>query len=154
MECAERLARYFAELRLAYPALSHWYQVGIPKKRQEKAGCVSDYDLTRLAALMKKGVNRRDVPPREIIPELGFRVSLYDRRRGDACTGLRVHCGSWFVPVPNCVILDVPTDPEQAGLKANGLVDTMFRLGRDIWGADKGSVFVTDVLEPAEVRQL
>jgi hypothetical protein len=93
--CAERLHEYLGLINGRFPKLNRWYPVGIAKKYQLVLGCVSDYQLDELKKLMLKGVNRYDVPPRAPIVELGFRVSLYNRMRGDLSAGISVHCGCY-----------------------------------------------------------
>lgn len=88
------------------------------------------------------------MPPREVIPELGYRRSFYDRRRGDACTGLSIGCGAWWAEVSNCVVLNVPFEPHESGLLGPDLIDSVFEFGRMAWEATSGRAFYTNEYEP------
>jgi len=151
--CAQRLRSYFDEIECEFPALNRWYEVGIPKKRQGSVGCASDYDLVRLTRLVAKGVNRYDVPPREIIKDLGFRIPLYDRRRGDTCTGLGIHCGCYSRWTTNSVVLNVASEPSASGLDREDVIEKIFDIGVKVWNAETGMAFLQHELDPIVERR-
>jgi Immunity protein 52 len=108
-QCADRMLRFFADLRACDDALATWYELGRTRKQaQGKVADVSsrDYWLTRL----KEGKNRRDTD-RTVIEELGFSVGLWNGREKQKVAGLHVICGNYSAWTGgNNVTLDFPEE--------------------------------------------
>src|SRR5215469_965301 len=81
LKCASRVARHFSALATTSENLAEWYPLG--RRRKPKADNPVDVgSVAVLEALLRRGANRKDVG-REVIPELGFGISLWNGDRGN-----------------------------------------------------------------------
>lgn len=58
---------------------------------------------------LSRGVNRRDLPPREPIPELGWRMRLWSGGSDDESYSISITCGGYSKAVGNSVVLQLPS---------------------------------------------
>src|SRR5580658_6009481 len=89
-QCTDLLERHFATLAKASENLSHWYHGG--RRRATPDMLVDTGSPEALAELLKRGVNRRDIDL-QIMPELGFRMGLWNGGARGWSAGTSVTCG-------------------------------------------------------------
>jgi len=137
-ECASRLGQHFEALKVSSDGLSQWYRQGRRKPEATNPFDVSSSEV--LAQLLERGVNRRD-DNRQGIPELGFRVSLWNGDRSGCSASTQVGCGmcSPVKGLSNVALLDVSLSPG-AALKPKEMVMLLKRM-IEIWDPDTGKVF-------------
>lgn len=91
--CMARLHRHFEILKDASPNLGQWYHGGRRKPTADRF--VETQSPEVLAELLSKGVNRKDTS-RDIIPDLGFSVSLWNGDTSGWSVGTSVTCGLYL----------------------------------------------------------
>lgn len=131
--CAKLLERHFQALATASPHLQHWYQKGGRKPDPSKALEVSS--ITRLEALLDDGVYWTDVP-RQPMPELGWRIGLWNGADGDQVASTSVNCGFHGTTrgISNAAYLDFRG--ELGAERALGLLKDLIV----VWDPDRGLI--------------
>ncbi|RAZ83178.1 hypothetical protein DPM33_32850 [Mesorhizobium hawassense] len=110
-----------------------------------------------LFRLLQKGQNKTDMPPRQPIPELGYRVSLWNQRRGGIEAATSVHCGAYSEYLSedsqNIASLELTCMADAQPLEAGTLL-ALFHRFVEIWEPAWGSIW-RDVQEghPAGSRE-
>lgn len=137
--CAQRLHEYLSMLEQQCNELK-WFKKGETKKQaMEEGGSINDFDLDKLTALVAKATNKKDVG-NEIIEELGFRLSFWNRQPEDTSMSLSVYCGCYHPSFLNNVILDLPEKLDYYQLDDVKLKDLLLKTAK-IWGADYGGIY-------------
>jgi hypothetical protein len=106
-ECAVKV---FDSLRLLANA-GYSPMILVAARRKGSLG-MHELEVSREAVLnqLAKGVNRREIPPREPIPELGWSLSLWSGRDGrDENFQVKILCGCYSPNVPNTVGVRLPS---------------------------------------------
>jgi hypothetical protein len=146
-ECAERLVRHFSCLASVSDNLKHWY---CARERAEIIGDPFDVSSSAsLESLLLDGVNRKDVGD-EIIPELGFRVGLWNGNCGGWSAGTSIGCGMyWDTNKTSNVALLTVDFGEARPLPAEKLVDILKHM-IEIWNPDTGKIWQSYLYPDAE----
>lgn len=106
--CAQRLARFLADLAATSPLLGSWFKTANSRRAALKRPIGASEESLR--ELLLAGRARRDDETRSVITELGFSVGMWNGQ--DVPVGLRVRCGA---PVSvqgmtsNVVVMQLPT---------------------------------------------
>ncbi len=108
--CAARLARFLADLSGCGDVFAAWYRKG----GSRAAALDKQVDWRRadiLLDLVREGASRTD-STREVIPDLGFHVGLWNGRPSATEVGLSVCCGLYTATpgLCNTANLDLPSD--------------------------------------------
>jgi hypothetical protein len=139
--CSRRLATYLASVSGEHQALEKWYETGASRKGASAGAPIGTYSPEGLAALVAKGVNRKDVGG-QIMEELGFGVSLWNGGPDDSSMALSIKCGvhAGNPGLKNSVVMKLPRDSGGAGLD-QGRLKKLLVMTADIWDAEWGAVF-------------
>jgi len=152
-----QLQAHFRALAVADERLASWAPLGRSLKKAMASEPIDTSAPSDLLHLLKKGQNMTDMPPRQPIPELGYRISLWNQRRGDMEASTSVQCGAYSEYLSQ-------DSQNNASLKLNCMAGTkplgaevlltLFRRFVEIWEPDWGSIW-RDVQEghPAGTRE-
>lgn len=105
--CAERLARFLADLTQTSPLLGSWFKTASRRKAALKRPIEPAAD--QLRELLLAGQARRDDATRSVMSELGFAVDMWNGQ--DVQAGLRVRCGAPAViqgMTSNTLVMQLP----------------------------------------------
>lgn len=109
-ECGRRTAVLLRSLSGCDAVFACWFERGVSPPDALNRPVVPDPDALR--TLFERGANRQD-EKRSAMQELGFRISLWNGRRGDESAGLSLLCGCYGstarVWIPNSCVLDLPS---------------------------------------------
>lgn len=126
-ECADLSYRTLLELRKV--GFDSFYQRG--RSRKDALRRPVDASFEGIRKLLARGVNRNEVN-REVIPELGFSLSLWSGHADDESLGVAIHCGSYSRWVGNNVTVTLPSEGpyclEQVRAKAEAVFDALVSL--------------------------
>lgn len=86
-----------------------------------------------VSALLEAGVHRRDLPPREPIVDLGWRIGLWSGDADDEAYSLSIHCGSYVPRVRNNVLLQLPPGGPHSLIAASGRARSVYEALLDLW---------------------
>src|SRR5947209_4424038 len=103
-ECADLCLRTVLTLREA--GFDGFYGLGRSRRAALRP---IELSLEAIQSLLARGVNRRDIG-REVIPELGYSISLWSGHRDDGAFDLRIHCGCYSQWVGNNVTVGLPSE--------------------------------------------
>ena len=78
-----QLQAHFHALAAADERLASWALLGRSLKKAMTSEPIDTSASGNLLQMLKKGQNKTDMAPRQPIPELGYRISLWNQRRGD-----------------------------------------------------------------------
>jgi len=138
-ETAEAVARraygLLQRLREISSVFTRWEPVS-----EKKAGRKFTADLAHLEVLARAGVNRTDVG-NEVIPDLGFRISLLSKACGSGLVSLRITAGGYSKWVSNVCVIELP--PLASGDAALLRVPTLVKVCESViafWEPDSGQV--------------
>jgi len=136
-QCAMRAEKHFAMLADVSENLSQWYRGGRRKPAADM--CVDARSPQVLGMLLNEGVNRKDVGA-EIMHELGFGLSLWNRDSGGWSVGTTVKCGlySQNKNLSNVANLSIEVEENKAPNSAT-MVGVLERL-IEIWEPESGRV--------------
>lgn len=137
-QCAERLIRHFSSLASISDNLMHWYCMN---ERAQKIGDPFNVrSLASLESLLLDGVNRKDIGG-EIMPDLGFRVGLWNGDCGGWSAGTSIGCGMYWDTnkTSNVALLTVDFGEVQP-LPVEKLVDVLRQL-IETWDPDTGKIW-------------
>ena len=88
---------------------------------------------------LKKGVNRQDMPPRPVIPELGYSLSLHTKQPNS--NDIRIHCGCYGEYTWNSVMIAFPFENEETRLfYQKEFLRKTFELVIHIWNPHYGVI--------------
>lgn len=142
-ELVSQAAAYFHVLAEADKGLSRWAPMGRSLKQAMLSEPVDTSSPEVLRRLLLKGQNKTDMPPRQPIPELGYRLSLWNQRRGNLEASASVHCGAYSQYLSedsqNNALLEL-SFPNEEGLAAGVLLD-VFREAIHIWQPVWGTIW-------------
>lgn len=93
-ELVSQAAAYLHVLVEADEGLSRWAPVGRSLKQAMLSEPVDTLSPEVLRRFLLKGQNKTDMPPRQPIPELGYRLSFWNQRRGNLEASTSIHCGA------------------------------------------------------------
>jgi len=97
-----------------------------------------------LRHLLYKGQNKTDMPPRLPIPELGYRISLWNQRLGDIEASTSAHCGAYSEYLSqdgqNNACLELSCTAGAKPLGAQVLLGLFLKFV-EIWNPDWGSIW-------------
>lgn len=93
-DCAGRLHPFLRDLTKCGGVLSKWYKRGWSRDDALKSE-IDVSDMMTSTTLLEEGRNRRDAD-NEVIPELGFRVGLWNGGTDGLDVGLGVTCGLYY----------------------------------------------------------
>lgn len=138
--CSARLRKYLLSIEAAFPALSEWYKKGGSTSPAISVKQGSE-DLLRL---LIGGANRRDFGG-EVMEDLGFRVSLWNKRKGSEAVSLGVTCGlsSNSAGLSNAVTLSLPQDLPALSLHGSEVPRKLLLLQVEAWNPDWGAAFAS-----------
>lgn len=139
--CARRCSTYFERLAEQHAQLGFWYEKGLSKKSALIGKAVNELPLEDVIALVAKGANKRDIGG-QVMKELGFYLSLWNKQPEDKAMGLGITCGL-FSKIPglkNSVVIALPTDLKSVDLNSDQLKSILV-LTAETWEADWGAVF-------------
>lgn len=105
-DCVARVSVFLKQLATAGEEFTGWRERGRSKKDALNRKVIGAEQSDDLKALLEKGRNRYDIPPRGIIEELGYSLSLWNGRSSESeSLSLRIHCGDYSNAVLNAVTL-------------------------------------------------
>lgn len=139
--CARRCSAYLGQLVGQYAQLGSWYEKGLSRKNASSGAAVNELPFEDLVEIVAKGTNKKDVGG-QVMEELGFRVSLWNRLPDEKAIGLGIKCGL-FAGNPglkNSVVMQIPVELESLGLNS-GRLKSLLVLTAEAWDADWGAVF-------------
>ncbi|RWE72902.1 MAG: hypothetical protein EOS63_29410 [Mesorhizobium sp.] len=90
-----QLQAHFRALAIADERLASWAPLGRSLKKAMASEPIDTSAASNLQHLLEKGQNKTDIAPRQPIPELGYRVSLWNQRRGNVEASTSIHCGAY-----------------------------------------------------------
>lgn len=136
-------AAYFHVLAQADDRLAHWARKGRSLRQSLTSEPVDTGSSEVLRGLLLKGQNKTDMPPRQPIPELGYRLSFWNQRLGYLEASASVHCGAYSEYLSddsqNNALLELNCLDEH-GLAVGVLLD-VFLKAIDIWQPVWGTVW-------------
>lgn len=95
VECAQRVCNFFEKLSKISEQLDGWRAKGRSRKTADNNIVLSSHSLDQIVAQLKAGLNTKDVDANEVIPELGFRLGLWNGLSSDLeALSLSVLCGA------------------------------------------------------------
>lgn len=129
--CADLTLRHFEALAAASPNLARWYQR--TNRKPKKPIEVDVRSNAVLQSLLLEGLNCTDVP-RKPIPELGWRISLWNGDLAGRSAVTSVHCGlySQNPNLSNVAYISIEGDVP------NELAIELLRALVEIWNPDRG----------------
>jgi hypothetical protein len=134
--CAERLARTLQDLEQISPIFPAWSDVKHGAKFVE-----IKRDVESLTQLLSAGRNREDFPPRRVIEDLGFRVSVRTNDKAWEYVLFQVHCGGYCKDVPNRCITEFPeVGPHSYETVVPALKVKALRALIMDWNPDRGAI--------------
>lgn len=136
-QCTSRLERHFATMAKTSGLLCHWYH---GSRRRPTPDLIVDTGSPEGAAeLLKRGVNRKD-SDRQIMPDLGFMVGLWNGVAGGWSAGTSVNCGLYSKNknLSNVANLNIEAEDAVAPSPAM-MVDLLERL-IEVWEPESGRV--------------
>ncbi|WP_206779109.1 Imm52 family immunity protein, partial [Frankia sp. CpI1-P] len=128
---AVRLAGCLGQLGAAHPALATWFRKG--RTKAAASGNPVSTSVDSLESMLKAGRNRTDFGG-HVIPELGFRVSLWNKSPEPA--SFSAHCGAnpETNSIKNSFLLKLPEPSEStAGLYDPHTARGLFRAVVEAW---------------------
>ncbi|CDX56438.1 hypothetical protein MPL1032_20543 [Mesorhizobium plurifarium] len=139
-----QLQAHFRALAIADERLASWAPLGRSLKRAMASEPIDTSAAGNLQHLLEKGQNKTDIAPRQPIPELGYRVSLWNQRRGNVEASTSIHCGAYSEYLSRdsqnnaCLELNC-----MAGAKPFGaeVLLALFHRFVEIWKPDWGSIW-------------
>jgi hypothetical protein len=144
-DCAARLRAYWDMLHDAFPLIEHWFDTGKTRKEAWISECISARSDDGLERFLLSGVNRRDFGG-EIIPSLGFTVSVWNQRKRPAEMGMSLSCGMFHQQMINNLGLSFPEDPKSIGIDTDDDILKLLEIGGKNWDAEYGRIYA--VREP------
>src|SRR5689334_9331806 len=90
--CASRARRCLAELAALDSSFARWHRQG--STLEDALQSEIKISEATLGQLFADGVNRKDVPPRRVIQNLGFRVALWNGQV-DSQASISMNCGCY-----------------------------------------------------------
>ncbi|WP_136616337.1 MULTISPECIES: Imm52 family immunity protein [Mesorhizobium] len=142
-ELVSQAAAHFRVLAKADEGVARWAPMGRSLKQAMLSEPVDTSSPDVLRRFLLKGQNKTDMPPRQPIPELGYRLSLWNRRRGNLEASTSIHCGAHSQYLSedsqNNALLDLRYLDER-GLAVGVLLD-VFRKTIDTWQPDWGTIW-------------
>jgi hypothetical protein len=152
-----QLQAHFRALAGVDERLASWAPLGKSLKKAMASEPIDISAVSDLLHFLKKGRSKTDMPPREPIPELGHRISLWNQRRGDMEASTSVHCGAYSEYLSedgqNNACLELNCTAGAKPLEAKVLLAVFHRFVQ-IWEPDWGSIW-RDVQQghPAGTRE-
>ncbi|AZO33222.1 hypothetical protein EOA27_31395 [Mesorhizobium sp. M2A.F.Ca.ET.037.01.1.1] len=152
-----QLQAHFRALAIADERLASWAPLGRSLKKAMASEPIDTSAASNLQHLLEKGQNKTDIAPRQPIPELGYRVSLWNQRRGNVEASTSIHCGAYSEYLSRdsqnnaCLELNCMAGAEPFGAE---VLLALFHRFVEIWKPDWGSIW-RDVQEghPASSRE-
>lgn len=144
LECATRLARMLDRLARINPAFARWNKQAMTRAKANVPFCVMPPQIDELATVFERGIFRKDVPPRQPWPELGFSLSAWNGRNDSHGLSFRVHAGAYasHLPCPNELELHLPhRNDENADLANPAMISTILKQLIAAWQPRWGGVF-------------
>jgi hypothetical protein len=144
--CAQRTLRHFEALAGVSEHLGRWHKLGRRKPSTDRPVDVTSGEV--VTDLLAAGVNRTDIG-REVIPELGWSMSLWNGDAGGWSASVRIHCGlySRVRGLSNAAYVSVNDDAGSAFSTADA--EALLARWVQIWTPDRGVVERSDGAEPA-----
>ena len=105
-QCADRALRWFSRLREIDAAFATWFELG--SSRRQALSRPVEPDRQTITELLNRGRNRKDGGNRAVIPELGFRIDLWNGGDDEESVKLSAACGAYTLTAPNNCILRLP----------------------------------------------
>ncbi len=141
-QCADRLHRFLSELSASDATFVSWYgNARLKRKSFQKRVEVETRGY--LIDLLNDGRLRND--DKTVIEDLGFQISLSNRRDREKQATMNIHCGSYSEGSGNGVVLNLPEDlgdlrkPERTA----AVLATVVRA----WEPDSGGVMSYTAME-------
>lgn len=134
--CAKRVSGFFDELSTISETMSEWR---LRRRTSQKAGGSIQLDsqsLDQIVEQLEAGLNTKDVGIKEAIPELGFRLGLWNGFETDLeALSLNILCGSYSNsrPYENSVTM---TPLLSFDFSDEGLVQDLARAFINTWKPD------------------
>ncbi|MEP4192596.1 MAG: Imm52 family immunity protein, partial [Sneathiella sp.] len=95
-ECAERTSAFFKKLALLSDDLAHWRLRDRSKKQKAGSSIMDPNAMGQITEQIKSGTNRKDMGDKEVIPELGFRLGLWNGKSStQEMLSLGIQCGAY-----------------------------------------------------------
>jgi hypothetical protein len=145
-QCAVRLHRFLSELSASDAVLASWYNNARRQKTFLKRVEVESRDY--LIDLLNRSRLRND--DKTVIEDLGFQISLSNRRDREKQATMNIHCGSYSEGSGNDVVLNLPEDmgdlrkPERMA----AVLATVVRA----WEPDTGGVMSLTAIRATDYR--
>ncbi len=136
-QCALRLERHFDALAALSPNLGTWLHGSGSKRQQRTRIDTSSKEI--LCNLLREGVNRTDVD-QNVIPELGFRVSLWNGDAGRYSASTSVNCGLYANTKNLSNVANLSIEFDETPSVPPPLIFKFFRSLIEIWEPETGKV--------------
>ncbi|TSE12931.1 hypothetical protein C1D09_006600 [Mesorhizobium intechi] len=94
-DLVQRTQLHFRVLAKADERLSQWALLGRSLKKAMTSEKIDTSSAELLHGWLLRGQNRTDVAPRQPIPELGYRLSLWNQRSGNVEASTSINCGAY-----------------------------------------------------------
>ena len=137
LQCTSRLESHFATLAKASEHLFHWYRGG--HRRPTLGALVNTGAQEVLADLLQRGVNRKD-SDRQIMPELGFRVGLWNGGAGGLSAGTSVTCGLYSKSKNLLNVANLNIEAEEHAAPSPAVMIDLLQGLIEVWGPESGKV--------------
>lgn len=95
-DCAQRASLFFKQLASVSDNLSQWRLRGGNRKSGAENTILDHKPLPEMTKTLQAGVNRKDMGDRNIIPELGYRLGLWNGKASSVeMQSIRIQCGAY-----------------------------------------------------------
>lgn len=137
-ECTERTVRWFDAIGRVDPLFGAWFHKGYSRKEAMTRPFTPGREALR--NLLDQGRNYTDFD-RKVIPDLGFRISLWADAGGDEAASVSVGCGMYSPYVSNVCLLEPPdAGPVAERLVRVNVLRDLLSIAVRCWEPDHGLV--------------
>jgi hypothetical protein len=131
--------RTFNALDLLSPVFSTWSKKNKSRKAAVDAVLQNMLDSSSVEALLMSSRAFTEVAPKEVIEELGFSFSLWNKMASGVSTTVSVQCGSTVSGVGNCVNFSIERKSSGSEISPSTLLK-VFRALIEIWEPEEGAI--------------
>jgi hypothetical protein len=109
--CTKRVTAALCAISHVDDQFCRWFRLG--RSRKDALKRPVQLEKSVIGSLLAKGVNRRD-SDKKAIPELGFRLALWNGGTDGKAASLSFQCGVHAPRLSNAAVLNLPADGDEA----------------------------------------
>jgi hypothetical protein len=138
-DCAKKTILLMRDLKKISPLFQNWSNMRRTLKQNLATSLVGLDSTSDIRKLLLQGQIRKDAPPRDVVPQLGFGTLLWNRDSGGKFASLNIRCGAYSLGGLNSV--EIRVQPElSVCLNIEQLTQTL-KLLIEIWSANLGVIY-------------